>query len=104
MFTLIGLGVGVAYIYSVIVTLAPQLFAGMLGNMERPAVYFEPAAVITALVLLGQVMELKARAQTSSAMKALLNLAQLEFDDHLKRFVADGFPQSVIDVPGRNLP
>ena len=75
MFTLIGLGVGVAYIYSVIVTLAPQLLAGMLGDTESPAVYFEPAAVITALVLLGQVLELKARAQTSSAMRALLNLA-----------------------------
>jgi Cu+-exporting ATPase len=75
MFTLIGLGVGVAYIYSVIVTLAPQLLAGMLGDMESPAVYFEPAAIITALVLLGQVLELKARAQTSSAMRALMNLA-----------------------------
>jgi Cu+-exporting ATPase len=75
MFTLIGLGVGVAYIYSVIVTLAPQLLAGMLGDMKSPAVYFEPAAVITVLVLLGQIMELKARAQTSSAMRALLNLA-----------------------------
>lgn len=75
MFTLIGLGVGVAYIYSVIVTLAPQLLAGIQGNTDRPAVYFEPAAVITALVLLGQVLELKARAQTSSAMRALLDLA-----------------------------
>ena len=75
MFTLIGLGVGVAYVYSVIVTLAPQLLAGMLGDGETPAVYFEPAAVITALVLLGQVLELKARAQTSSAMRALLDLA-----------------------------
>lgn len=75
MFTLIGLGVGVAYIYSVIVTLAPQLLAGMLGDMESPAVYYEPAAVITVLVLLGQIMELKARAQTSSSMRALLNLA-----------------------------
>lgn len=75
MFTLIGLGVGVAYVYSVIVTLAPQLLAGLLGEGEMPAVYFEPAAVITALVLLGQVLELKARAQTSSAMRALLDLA-----------------------------
>lgn len=75
MFTLIGLGVGVAYVYSVIVTLAPQLLAELMEKGEMPAVYFEPAAVITALVLLGQVLELKARAQTSSAMRALLDLA-----------------------------
>jgi Cu+-exporting ATPase len=75
MFTLIGLGVGVAYIYSVIVTLAPGLFAKLAGETGMAAVYFEPAAVITALVLLGQVLELKARAQTSGAIRALLNLA-----------------------------
>jgi P-type Cu+ transporter len=75
MFTLIGLGVGVAYLYSLIVTFAPQLLAGLLGEGEAPQIYFEPAAVITALVLLGQVLELKARAQTSGAIKALLQLA-----------------------------
>jgi P-type Cu+ transporter len=75
MFTLIGLGVGVAYLYSVIVTIAPSLLAGLLGEGEAPQLYFEPAAVITVLVLLGQVLELKARAQTSSAIKALLQLA-----------------------------
>lgn len=75
MFTLIGLGVGVAYIYSVVATIAPNLFVTMLTKSGRPDLYFEAAAVITALVLLGQVLELKARAQTSSAMRALLDLA-----------------------------
>lgn len=72
MFTLIGLGVGVAYIYSLIITLFPSVTGGIT---EAANVYFEPAAIITALVLLGQVLELKARAQTSSAIKALLQLA-----------------------------
>ncbi|HEY0893199.1 MAG TPA: HAD-IC family P-type ATPase, partial [Cellvibrio sp.] len=76
MFTLIALGVGVAYGYSVAVTLFPSFFGQLFGdaaiNLE---VYFEAAAIITALVLLGQVMELRARAQTSTAMRALLNLA-----------------------------
>ncbi|MEJ0010361.1 MAG: copper-translocating P-type ATPase [Alphaproteobacteria bacterium] len=75
MFTLIGLGVGVAYGYSVVVTVAPQLLAGLAGGGGSMQLYFEPAAVITALVLLGQVMELKARAQTGSAIRALLRLA-----------------------------
>lgn len=75
MFTLIGLGVGVAYIYSVVATLAPGLLAQLADEAGMPSVYFEPAAVITALVLLGQVLELKARAQTSGAIRALLDLA-----------------------------
>ncbi len=75
MFTLIGLGVGVAYLYSLIVTIFPQFLAGVSSENKMPDVYFEPAAVITALVLLGQVLELKARAQTSSAMRALFDLA-----------------------------
>ena len=77
MFTLIALGTGAAYLYSVAVTLAPQLFpAGLRAadGGELP-VYFEPAAVIIALVLLGQVMELRARSQTGSAIRALLGLA-----------------------------
>ncbi|NBX03762.1 MAG: copper-translocating P-type ATPase [Alphaproteobacteria bacterium] len=74
MFTLIALGVGVAYIYSLILTLFPDAVARFSGGMMLD-VYFEAAAVITALVLLGQVLELKAREQSSNAMKALLDLA-----------------------------
>ena len=76
MFTLISLGTGSAYIYSVLATVVPRIFPSSLrasgGQMD---VYFEPAAVIVALVLLGQVMELRARSQTSSAIRALLGLA-----------------------------
>jgi Cu+-exporting ATPase len=76
MFTLIALGTGVAYLYSVIATLAPQIFpASFRGDGGQIDLYFEPAVVITALVLLGQVMELRARSQTSSAIRALLGLA-----------------------------
>jgi Cu+-exporting ATPase len=75
MFTLIGLGVGVAYGYSVVATVAPGWFPGTLrGHEGRVDVYFEPAAVIVALVLLGQVLELRARAATGSALRALLRL------------------------------
>jgi Cu+-exporting ATPase len=74
MFTLIALGVGVAYIYSLILVLFPQAVAQFSGGMMLD-VYFEAAAVITALVLLGQVLELKAREQSSNAMRALLDLA-----------------------------
>ena len=76
MFTLIALGVGVAYVYSIIATFFPDLFPTSFRDMggEVP-VYFEPAAVIVTLVLLGQVLELKARSQTSNAIKALLGLA-----------------------------
>jgi P-type Cu+ transporter len=76
MFTLIGLGVTVAFIYSFIATLAPGIFPpafrGMGGKVD---VYYEAAAVITTLVLLGQVLELKARSRTSGAIRALLELA-----------------------------
>lgn len=76
MFTLIAIGTGVAYVYSVIGTLAPQLFPPAFRDMHGAvAVYFEAAAVITVLVLLGQVLELRARAQTSGAIRALLGLA-----------------------------
>jgi Cu+-exporting ATPase len=76
MFTLIALGVGVAYAYSVAATVAPQLFPAAFRGMEgRPDVYFEAAAAIVTLVLLGQVLELRARGQTSSAIRALLSLA-----------------------------
>jgi len=76
MFTLIALGVGVAYTYSVAATLAPSAFPEALRGMGgRPDVYFEAAAAIVTLVLLGQVLELRARGQTSSAIRALLSLA-----------------------------
>ena len=76
MFTLIGLGTGVAYFYSVVAALFPALFLGSFGSgMGQAPVYFEAAAVIVTLVLLGQVLELKARSQTGAAIKALLGLA-----------------------------
>jgi Cu+-exporting ATPase len=76
MFTLIALGTGTAYVYSAVATLAPELFPDSFrGVGGEVAVYFEAAAVITVLVLLGQVLELRARSQTGSAIKALLGLA-----------------------------
>ena len=75
MFTLIALGVGAAYAYSVVATLAPGLFPDSFRMMGEVAVYFEPAAVIVVLVLLGQVLELRARSRTSSAIRNLLSLA-----------------------------
>jgi Cu+-exporting ATPase len=76
MFTLIGLGTGVAYAYSLVATLAPGIFPpSFRGHGGQPAVYFEAAAVITTLVLLGQMLELRARSRTSGALRALLNLA-----------------------------
>jgi len=76
MFTLIAMGVGVAWTYSVVGVLAPGLFPPAFRDAEGAVpVYFEAAAVITVLVLLGQVLELKARERTSGAIKALLNLA-----------------------------
>ena len=76
MFTLIAMGTGVAWAYSVVATLAPGLFPAAFRSMDGTvAVYFEAAAVITVLVLLGQVLELRAREQTSGAIKALLDLA-----------------------------
>jgi P-type Cu+ transporter len=76
MFTLIALGTGVAFVYSVVATLAPGVFPpAFRGHGGAVAVYFEAAAVITVLVLLGQVLELRARAQTSGAIRALLDLA-----------------------------
>lgn len=76
MFTLIAIGTGVAYIYSLFATMFPDLFPDAFrGHEGRVAVYFEAAAVIVTLVLLGQVLELRARDKTSSAIKALLGLA-----------------------------
>jgi P-type Cu+ transporter len=76
MFTLIAMGTGVAWLYSVAATLAPSMFpAAFRGADGTVAIYFEAAAVITVLVLLGQVLELRAREQTGSAIRALLDLA-----------------------------
>jgi Cu+-exporting ATPase len=76
MFTLIGLGVGVAYVYSIIATMFPEIFPDSFrGDRGAVGVYFEAAAVIVTLILLGQVMELKARSSTNAAIKALLGLA-----------------------------
>jgi len=74
MFTLIAIGTGTAYLYSVIATLAPGIFPATFRNDGMVEVYFETSAVIVALVLLGQVLELRARRQTSSAIRALLDL------------------------------
>jgi Cu+-exporting ATPase len=76
MFTLIGMGTGVAYVYSVIATFAPGIFPDAFrGHGGAPAVYFEAASMIIVLVLVGQVLELRAREATSGAIKALLDLA-----------------------------
>ena len=76
MFSLIALGTGAAYLYSVVATIAPSVFpAGFRGIDGSVALYFEPAAVITVLVLVGQVLELRAREETGGAIRALLNLA-----------------------------
>jgi Cu+-exporting ATPase len=92
MFTLIGLGVGVSYVYSVVATVFPDLFPHFFrGHAGSVPVYYEVAAVITTLVLLGQVLELKARSQTSAAIKALLGLAPKT----ARRIAPDGSEQDV---------
>ncbi|OGB27071.1 MAG: copper-translocating P-type ATPase [Burkholderiales bacterium RIFCSPLOWO2_02_FULL_57_36] len=75
MWTLIGLGVGAAYLYSVAATIAPGMFPATFMEHGRVGVYFEAAAVIVSLTMLGQILELKARSQTSAAIKSLLGLA-----------------------------
>src|SRR5437660_1954246 len=76
MFTLIAMGTGVAYLYSLVATTVPGIFPASFREMSgRPAVYFEAAAAIVTLVLLGQVLELRARSQTGAAIRALMNLA-----------------------------
>ena len=75
MWTLISLGTGAAYAYSVVATLAPGVFPAGFSSMGRVSVYFEAAAVIVTLTLFGQLLELKARAQTSAAIRSLLGLA-----------------------------
>jgi P-type Cu+ transporter len=92
MFTLIALGTGVAFIYSVVATVAPGMFPpAFRAHGGAVDVYFEAAAVITVLVLLGQVLELRARAQTSGAIRALLDLAPKT----ARRLRADGSDEEV---------
>lgn len=92
MFTLIAMGTGVAWIYSVVATLAPALFpASMRGPDGAVALYFEAAAVITVLVLLGQVLELRAREATSGAIKGLLDLSPKQ----ARRVRADGADEDI---------
>lgn len=93
MFTLVAMGVGVAWTYSVFAVLAPDLFPPALRQMDGSApVYFEAAAVITVLVLLGQILELRARDQTSGAIRALLNLAPTS----ARRIRDDGADEDVL--------
>lgn len=96
MWTLIGLGTGAAFLYSVIATVAPQLFPSSFMSMGRIGVYFEAAAVIISLTLLGQVLELKARSQTSAAIKSLLGLAPKT----ARRLKSDGTDE---DIPLANV-
>jgi Cu+-exporting ATPase len=91
MWTLIGLGTGAAFVYSVVATVVPQVFPASFVSMGRVAVYFEAAAVIISLTLLGQVLELKARSQTSAAIKSLLGLAPKT----ARRIRADGREEDV---------
>jgi P-type Cu+ transporter len=92
MFTLIGLGVSVAFVYSLVATLVPRIFPSSFRSPEGlVAVYFEAAAAIVTLVLLGQVLELRARSRTGSAIRALLGLAPKQ----ARRVSADGREQDV---------
>ena len=91
MWTLIGLGTAAAFLYSVVATIAPGVFPASFMAMGRVAVYFEAAAVIISLTLLGQVLELKARSQTSAAIKSLLGLAPKT----ARRINADGGEEDV---------
>jgi Cu+-exporting ATPase len=92
MWTLIGTGVGAAFGYSVVATVAPDLFPASFQEHGRVAVYFEAAAIIVSLTLLGQVLELTARSSTSAALRALLGLAPKT----ARRLAADG---TEADVP-----
>ena len=92
MWTLIGIGVGAAYSYSLVAALLPNIFPASFHEHGRVGVYFEAAAVIVSLTLLGQLLELRARSKTSAAIKALLSLAPKS----ARRLAADG---SESDVP-----
>ncbi len=91
MFTLIAMGTGVAYLYSVVATVFPQVFPAAIREMGgKPPVYFEAAAAITMLVLLGQVLELRARSRTGAAIRALLDLSP-----KMARVLRDGKEEDV---------
>jgi P-type Cu+ transporter len=94
MFTLIAMGTGVAYLYSVVATAFPGVFPAAFKQHGAVAVYFEAAAVITVLVLIGQVLELRAREHTSGAIKALLNLAPKT----ARKIEADGEHEVALDT------
>jgi P-type Cu+ transporter len=95
MFTLIAMGTGVAYLFSVVATLFPRIFPASFRSMgDHPDVYFEAAAAIVTLVLLGQVLELRARSQTSSAIRALLDLSP-----KMARVVSEDGSESDRDIP-----
>ena len=96
MWTLIGLGTGAAFVYSVAALLFPQVFPDSFISMGRVAVYFEAAVVIISLTLLGQLLELKARSQTSAAIKSLLGLSPKT----ARRIGADGKEE---DIPLSNV-
>jgi len=91
MWTLIGLGTGAAFVYSVVATVAPGVFPASFISMGRVAVYFEAAVVIISLTLFGQILELKARSQTSAAIKSLLGLAPKT----ARRINADGKEEDI---------
>jgi Cu+-exporting ATPase len=111
MFTLIALGTGTAYLFSLLALLFPQFIpASFRDHMGQLPLYFEPAAVITTLVLLGQVLELRARSQTTSALKSLLNLAP-RTARRIEPGVEDDVPLDQINVgdllrvrPGEKVP
>jgi P-type Cu+ transporter len=92
MWTLIGLGISASFVYSVVATLAPQAFPASFVALGRVPVYFEAAAVIISLTLLGQILELKARSQTSAAIKSLLGLTPKT----ARRINPDGTEQDVL--------
>ncbi len=96
MWTLISLGTGSAFVYSVVATVAPQVFPDSFVSMGRVSVYFEAAAVIISLTLLGQLLELKARSQTSTAIKSLLGLSPKT----ARRIASDGSEE---DIPLANV-
>ncbi len=91
MWTLIGTGVGAAFLYSVVATLAPGVFPASFHEHGRVAVYFEAAAIIVSLTLMGQILELKARSSTSAALRALLGLAPKT----ARRLGADGTEEDI---------
>src|SRR5204862_7286935 len=123
-FTLIAMGTGIAYLYSIVATVAPGVFpAAFRGHSGAVATYFEAAAVITVLVLLGQVLELRAREQTGGAIRALINLApktarriradgsdeevtldQIAAGDRLRIRPGDGVPLDDVALEGKSAP